>query len=419
MILDALSRPKDAILYSLGQRLQEAFPNSFLLESGSGYFDVATYAWEGHCELEPRKEIFHQWQAEYTEAEPFVEASSLNGWQGIRWRGRSFELFSATVAGQFSAVTTHLLLADDQEDAYAFFRACCEWNAEVRGEVLVFNGCWHKDSALFDSILKTTLDSLVLEGGLKEELKSDFKSFFDSKGLYERHGVPWKRGVLLLGPPGNGKTHAIKGLVNFLGYPCLYVRSFQDRHQTEQAMVSQVFKRARQAAPCILVFEDLDSLLTDDSRSFFLNEMDGFAANEGIMTIGTTNHPERLDPAILDRPSRFDRKYTFNLPDEVSRIEFLTLQNRALEPELKLTEDETFAIAGLTHDFSFAYLKELILSSMMKWIGGAGSGSMFMVMTTQVDSLRDQMQTPLPDVVEGEPDPREYMKRWQRQRFME
>lgn len=53
----------------------------------------------------------------------------------------------------------------------------------------------------------------------------------------------------------------------------------------------------------LLILEDLDSLLTDQNRSFFLNELDGFAANEGIVTIASTNHPERLDPAISNRPS--------------------------------------------------------------------------------------------------------------------
>jgi SpoVK/Ycf46/Vps4 family AAA+-type ATPase len=65
--------------------------------------------------------------------------------------------------------------------------------------------------------------------------------------------------------------------------------------------------------------EDIDSMVTDKIRSLFLNELDGFATNVGVVVLATTNHPERLDPAILDRPSRFDRKYYFELPAEAER----------------------------------------------------------------------------------------------------
>lgn len=61
-------------------------------------------------------------------------------------------------------------------------------------------------------------------------------------------------------------------------------------------------------SPCVLILEDLDSLINDANRSFFLNQLDGLENNDGILVIGSTNHFERLDPAITKRPSRFDRK---------------------------------------------------------------------------------------------------------------
>jgi ATP-dependent 26S proteasome regulatory subunit len=63
-------------------------------------------------------------------------------------------------------------------------------------------------------------------------------------------------------------------------------------------------------------------------RTNFLNELDGFAANIGIVTLATTNHPERLDPAILDRPSRFDRKYPFDLPEQPERHAYIVMWNK-------------------------------------------------------------------------------------------
>jgi len=72
--------------------------------------------------------------------------------------------------------------------------------------------------------------------------------------------------------------------------------------------MTQVFGKARAEAPCVLILEDLDSLINDDNRSFFLNQLDGLENNDGLLVIGSTNHYDRLDPAITKRPSRFDRK---------------------------------------------------------------------------------------------------------------
>jgi len=78
---------------------------------------------------------------------------------------------------------------------------------------------------------------------------------------------------------------------------------------------------ARRMAPCLLVFEDIDSLVSPMVRSYFLNEVDGLESNHGILMIGSTNHLERLDPGIAKRPSRFDRKYLFDVPTREERIQ--------------------------------------------------------------------------------------------------
>ena len=72
--------------------------------------------------------------------------------------------------------------------------------------------------------------------------------------------------------------------------------------------MDEVFGKARILAPCVLILEDLDSLINDRNRSFFLNQLDGIQSNDGLLLIGTTNHFERLDPGLSERPSRFDMK---------------------------------------------------------------------------------------------------------------
>lgn len=120
-------------------------------------------------------------------------------------------------------------------------------------------------------------------------------------------------------------------------------------------------------APCVLIFEDLDSMVTDEIRSYFLNEVDGLDSNDGILMIGSTNHLDRLDPAIAKRPSRFDRKYHFRVPDAQERAQYCRHWARKLasHPLVAFPEELCSVVAGLTEGFSFAYLKELLVASLL------------------------------------------------------
>lgn len=79
--------------------------------------------------------------------------------------------------------------------------------------------------------------------------------------------------------------------------PTLYVRSLKSYMGPEYGIKS-IFNKAREFAPCYLVLEDLDTIITEDVRSYFLNEVDGLKSNDGIFMIGSTNHLDRLDPGI-------------------------------------------------------------------------------------------------------------------------
>jgi AAA+ superfamily predicted ATPase len=144
-------------------------------------------------------------------------------------------------------------------------------------------------------------------------------------------------------------------------------------------------------APCIVVLEDLDAMINEENRAFFLNELDGFQINKGVVVLATTNHPEKLDSAILDRPSRFDRKYNFNLPGERERTAYLEHWNKQLQAEIRLTDAGTSLIVSRTEGFSFAYLKELVMSSMVQWISSDRARSMNEIGIEQAESLRNQM----------------------------
>lgn len=432
IIREALALPTTAIDYHVSQYLADKFPEKVLVEGNDGLFNVETYARAGHCSLEMQtfihdQVVTHWYGREISSSVPRMigqfggmtvtirgelseeeEISDLakNAWFTVQWKDNTLDILVMHWSEGFGRVVyTYWILCDSHQIAKEFIKEVCRWNAELRGEVLVFSGgCWKKDAQLFKAIQGASFDNLVLRGNLKQQIREDLERFFTMHQTYDEYGIPWKRGVLFVGPPGNGKTHTVKALINALNMPCLYVKSFRADHVTEEDNIHAVFDRARKSAPCILVLEDLDSLLNGQNRSFFLNELDGFATNAGIVTLATTNHPEKLDPSILDRPSRFDRKYPFDLPEQPERLAYITLWNETLKPSLRITEAGAVKLSELTAGFSFAYLKELFLSSMMHWVGSAGQETMEQAMIEQVDVLREQMIS-APDTSEEPPQP--------------
>ena len=157
--------------------------------------------------------------------------------------------------------------------------------------------------------------------------------------------------------------------------PTLYVKSLAGCHNPFYA-IREIFIKARESAPCLLVFEDLDSLISDQVKSFFLNEVDGLEDNNGLMMIGSTNYLERLDAGISKRPSRFDRKYHFALPAAPERTAYCNFWRSKLakNKNIDFPEKLSAAIADLTEGFSFAYLKEAFVTALLI-IVGAQKGS--------------------------------------------
>jgi AAA+ superfamily predicted ATPase len=391
-IKDALHKPNDYVAYHVGRELAELHPGKAILEGETGYFDLEAFVRAEKCALVHETSIFNHLKTDWAGPGKELKQSVENSWLNVLWRGQLLDVVLVTYTRSCYPSRRHWIVADSKDLAEAFFAEVCEWSSEVRGEVLVFqDGEWTKNKELFDAIKSATLENLILREPLKQEIQNDFAQFLRSREVYERYRIPWKRGVLFIGPPGNGKTHTVKALVNQLARPCLYVKGFKSEYATDQENMKLVFARARVTTPCLVVLEDLDSMIDDKSRAFFLNELDGFETNTGVVVLATTNHPDRLDPAILDRPSRFDRKYYFDLPAEAERCAYISAWSRELPPELRLSETAALQVAGQTGGFSFAYLKELFLSSMMRWMAKAGGVSMDEIVLGQAAQLREQM----------------------------
>lgn len=170
----------------------------------------------------------------------------------------------------------------------------------------------------------------------------------------------------------NGKTISTKALMHDVSkrlHPSiesLYVKSLVSFGGPELA-IRTIFMKARQMAPCLLIFEDIDSLVSPNVRSYFLNEVDGLESNHGILMIGSTNHLERLDPGIAKRPSRFDRKYIFENPSREERIAYSEYWRKKLrgKKNVEFPKEMSARVADLTADFSFAYMKEAFVAALL------------------------------------------------------
>jgi transitional endoplasmic reticulum ATPase len=158
----------------------------------------------------------------------------------------------------------------------------------------------------------------------------------------------------------------------------LYVKSFQSFMGPEYS-IRQIFLKAREMAPCLLIFEDIDSLVQVSVRSYFLNEVDGLESNHGILMIGSTNHLERLDPGIAKRPSRFDRKYLFEDPSRDERVLYCEYWRNKLRYNKKIDFPMEMCdrIADITNGFSFAYMKEAFVAALLVIVARMDEKKMF------------------------------------------
>lgn len=190
------------------------------------------------------------------------------------------------------------------------------------------------------------------ENEAKEEL-TEVVDFLKNPGRYTAIGAKIPKGVLLVGPPGTGKTLLAKAVAGEAKVPFFsisgsdFVEMFVG---VGASRVRDLFAQAKKNAPCIVFIDEIDAVGRQrgsglggghDEREQTLNqllvEMDGFSANEGIITIAATNRPDILDPALL-RPGRFDRRVVVGRPDLAGRLAILKVhaRNKPLEPDIDL-----------------------------------------------------------------------------------
>lgn len=172
-----------------------------------------------------------------------------------------------------------------------------------------------------DDFRRMKWENIYLSSNMRDQIRGEIKTFFGSQKLYEENNLDWKRGILLAGRPGNGKTAICRAIATTATVPVVYC-SLDDGDMF--SILNSVARTIKNNAPCISIFEDADTMGSNSSlRSALLNMLDGLFTAPGVMTIASTNSPEKLDEAFTGRPSRFDSFYVIGDPEAQQRREIL------------------------------------------------------------------------------------------------
>ena len=229
-------------------------------------------------------------------------------------------------------------------------------------------------SALRETVVEVPTVTWDDIGGLEKvklELQETVQYPVDHPEKFLKYGMAPSKGVLFYGPPGTGKTLLAKAIANecnanFISIkgPELLTMWFGE----SEANVRDVFDKARAAAPCVMFFDELDSIAKarggssgdaggagDRVLNQILTEMDGMNTKKNVFIIGATNRPDQIDPALL-RPGRLDQLIYIPLPDEPSRLSILKaqLKKSPVAPDVDLA-----FLAKTTHGYSGADLTEI------------------------------------------------------------
>lgn len=208
------------------------------------------------------------------------------------------------------------------------------------------------------------------EDEAKENLK-EIVDYLHNPNRYKEVGAAMPKGILLVGPPGTGKTMLAKAVAGEANVPFFsmsgseFVEMFVGMGA---AKVRDLFRQAKEKAPCIVFIDEIDAIGKkrdgqiggNDEREQTLNqlltEMDGFGENSGVILLAATNRPESLDPA-LTRPGRFDRRVPVELPDMKGREEILKVHAR----KIKVSDDADFGkVARMASGASGAELANIV-----------------------------------------------------------
>tara|TARA_B100000575_G_C23126472_1_gene652723 strand:+ start:1199 stop:2653 length:1455 start_codon:yes stop_codon:yes gene_type:complete len=216
------------------------------------------------------------------------------------------------------------------------------------------------------------VDQLIAwDDEIKQQLDKDVIEFLKIMPILRQKGLPNSRGIILSGPPGTGKTMMAKSLAAQANVTTILISA---EMISGKSQIKNAFKLGRKLAPTLMIIEDIDTAGTV-SRKFtdhpilgeYLQAMDGMESNDGILILATTNHTENIDPAISDRPGRFDRIIDVPLPN--TRQRHTMIQNiLAKMPSEEIGKSVISSVAKKSEGLSGAWVREVVQCALIEAI---------------------------------------------------
>jgi len=214
---------------------------------------------------------------------------------------------------------------------------------------------WDPEGRPYFTPQNIPVDKLVLlPDSRSEEVVKEIQHFWTLRARFNHYGYIHKRGFLLWGPPGSGKTSTLMFVMAELVRQGGVVFLLGDSSPNAFSGALATFRKIEPNRPAMVVLEDIDAIIQRRGESEVLSLLDGESSIDNVCYVATTNYPENLDGRVINRPSRFDRVVKIGMPSLAARLAYL--KSRNLPEELDLQE-----WAKRTDDFSVAHLKELIV----------------------------------------------------------
>jgi chaperone BCS1 len=246
---------------------------------------------------------------------PAIESPTLktklqprSGWIGLGYQGA------------YIAIHRHdLKVTDLQNTQLITLVTMRSWQPQMLAWLTALEVSYHLEAPLTVRLIGGTIsivrtqtkrrrETLAIDAQIEHELFSDLDRFLKSRDVYRQRGIPWRRGYLLYGPPGTGKSSLIQSIASY------YDRQLVSLSLTDMDDSALLRAWSEITDTSVIALEDIDSVfdgrrpLGELSFSALLNTLDGAGAVEGSIAILTTNHRDRLDPALI-RPGRCDREF--------------------------------------------------------------------------------------------------------------
>ena len=196
------------------------------------------------------------------------------------------------------------------------------------------------------------------------DILRDIQNFWDRRDKYKQYNFVHKRGILMYGEPGCGKSGIIQLISKQLIENDGIIINIKDQDDVDQFMdFITTFRKIEPNRPLIVLLEDIDSIAGENSHSTsrLLNILDGVKQIEDVVYIATTNYPEKLQDRITNRPSRFDRRYKVELPNEEIREAYI--RHKLTDEDVKNVDIKEWV--KRTEGMSLSHLKEVVISTIV------------------------------------------------------